>query len=139
MTANDLQESRDNLRQRRVSLKRARTSLLAVLLAFTALLGMNVVSAMHSAIPHGGGHAHQAMDHDFASADDHDAADHGNHKSDPDKVTHQAMHEIVHGIGLPQVLAASPTPVAARQHWQLATTRVIEGIAPPSLLRPPQA
>lgn len=138
MNANDLQVRAATLRQRCVSLKRARTSFLAVLLAFTALLGMNVVSAMHSALPHGGGHAHQSMDHDVVGADD-DGPDHNGHKSDPDKVTHQAMHEIVHGIGLPQFLAAAPAPVVVRQHWRLATTRVIEGIAPPSLLRPPQA
>lgn len=108
----------------------SRTPFLALVLAFVAVLGMNLVSAYHNALPHDDDHI------ELSDGTGHHKQD---SKDDHDGVAHQAMHEVVHGIGIPQLPAYETAAVPIGSTWTMGISPVFSGIASPLILRPPQA
>ena len=107
-----------------------RPRILALWLAFVAVLGMNAVSAYHNMLPHDDGHVlveASASEHLHDPTDDHDG------------LAHQTMHEVVHGVSMPQVAGLGAERPVVAGDWSIGVMPVFKGSVSSTILRPPQA
>ena len=104
--------------------------LLAILLAFFAVVSIHAGSALHNALPHDVDHVAS-----FDGSSDHSQGQ----DNDADGDAHQSLHEIVQGTHLLPAHSNVTSVDLTDQLWAEPSVPVLVSIAPSSLLRPPQA
>lgn len=118
-------------RTRGVTVARSRSALRGVLLALIALLTMTTVSTWHGASVHDDDAVHLVL---VEAAHAHTGQDH----DDLDGAVHLAAHMIGQSVDVPAAAIAPFHALLTTVSWSTARSTLAAGLAPPSLLRPPQ-
>jgi len=107
-----------------------RSALLGALLALVAMLGLIALSGWHNAIIHDDDAIHAAsIEHS------HDSPG----KFDPDAPVHVLAHATGYWVASDGAFPSERGISVADRKWMIGTARLLRGIDPAELLRPPRA
>ncbi|OYY75597.1 MAG: hypothetical protein B7Y43_18820 [Sphingomonas sp. 28-62-20] len=121
-----------SLRLNQMAKARSRSAFCGALLALVALLSVFGASTWHSA----NFHEDTPL---IATSDHHDHDDHAPDHDDGDSAIHLAAHIVGHGMDLPGAFVSPAALASSAAAWTWAQILPATGLAPASLLRPPQA